>query len=62
MEASHSNNLIQLADMVCGSVARSCGHEDDRFRRLIGPRERFVQTWRNQKVNPPTYPFRERRP
>jgi hypothetical protein len=45
MEASHSSNLIQLADMVCGSIARSCTHQDNRFRDLIRRRERFVQAW-----------------
>jgi Protein of unknown function (DUF3800) len=45
MEASHSNNLIQLVDMVCGSIARSCAHQDDRFRDLIRRRARFVQAW-----------------
>ena len=49
MEVSHSNNLIQLADMICGSIARSCAHEDDRFRDLVKGRERFVQTWPNKK-------------
>lgn len=50
MEHSHSNNLIQLADMVCGAVARSfdvsktkqqCGE----FRDLIRWREERVQLW-----------------
>jgi hypothetical protein len=47
MEQSHSNNLVQLADMVCGSLARSCGSGDDRFRDLIRGKEKFVQSWPN---------------
>jgi Protein of unknown function (DUF3800) len=49
MEASHSNNLVQLADMVCGAVARSFNTNDDaqkdRFRKLIKRREKRVQFW-----------------
>jgi hypothetical protein len=48
MEASHSNNLLQLADMVCGAVARSFNREKkdgDRFRKMISHRERRVQFW-----------------
>lgn len=47
-EPSHSNNLIQLADMVCGAVARSLRDEKSgnmRFRKLIGHRELGVQLW-----------------
>lgn len=47
-EPSHSNNLIQLADMVCGSVARSFKSEKaDRavYRKIIGHRELDVQLW-----------------
>jgi hypothetical protein len=47
MEHSHSNSLVQLADMVCGALARSCATSDDRFRDLIRGREKFVQTWPN---------------
>jgi hypothetical protein len=48
MEASHSNNLVQLADMVCGAVARSYNAampEGGRFRKLLVRRERRVQLW-----------------
>ena len=48
MEGSHSNNLIQLADMACGAVARSYNSDkDDRdqFRNLIKRREGRVQFW-----------------
>lgn len=46
--SSHSNNLLQLADMVCGAVARSYrGDKEDRFlyRTLIKKRELHVQVW-----------------
>lgn len=48
MESSHSNNLLQLADMVCGAVYRSfdTAREDRRkFRRIIAHRELMVQVW-----------------
>lgn len=45
MEASHSNNLVQLADMVCGAVMRSYTASDPVFRDLIRKREKFVQLW-----------------
>jgi Protein of unknown function (DUF3800) len=48
LEASHSNNLLQFADMVCGAVARSyktakgnCGE----FRHLIKRHELGVTVW-----------------
>lgn len=49
VQDSRRNNLIQLADMVCGAVARSFkrkrrkGHQD--FRRKIAHREIYVQFW-----------------
>jgi len=45
MEASHSNNLLQLADMICGAVARDYSCRDQEFRKLIEPRERRIQFW-----------------
>lgn len=47
-ERSHSNNLLQLADMVCGAVARSFRTDkaDHAFyRRFIRHRELSVQVW-----------------
>lgn len=46
-EHSNRNNLLQLADMVCGSVNRYCSSKDDRedYRKLISHREIFVQFW-----------------
>ena len=47
-ETSHSNNLLQLADMVCGAVARSFVREKKNsrmYRKIIGHRELGVQVW-----------------
>ena len=47
-ESSHSNSLLQLADMICGAVARSFheGRTDAlEFRKRIGHRELDVQEW-----------------
>jgi hypothetical protein len=47
LQNSHSNNLLQLADMVCGAVARSYSQKEDAetYRRLIAHREIYVQFW-----------------
>jgi hypothetical protein len=48
MEDSRSNNLLQLADMICGSVARSfmVDKEDRRtYRNIISHREMVIQIW-----------------
>lgn len=48
MQRSHGNNLLQLADMVCGSLARSFkSDKNDRtvYRHLIRHRELSVQVW-----------------
>ena len=47
-EWSHNNNLVQLADMVCGAVARSYRKDKgDRFvyRDIIRAHETKVQFW-----------------
>jgi len=47
-ERSHNNNLLQLADMVCGAVARSYRPDkaDARvYRTLVHHRELKVQVW-----------------
>lgn len=47
-ERSHNNNLLQLADMICGAVARSVRVEkgdSDVYRRLIRHRELNVREW-----------------
>lgn len=48
MERADSNNLLQLADMVCGAVARSFNvgkQERMAFRNIIRHREIRVQLW-----------------
>jgi len=47
MEKSHSNNLVQLADMVCGAVARVYSNKIDggEYRNMIKKREGRVQFW-----------------
>jgi Protein of unknown function (DUF3800) len=48
MEASHSNNLLQLADMVCGAVFRSFDMTKTsrrEFRKMVSHRELMVQVW-----------------
>ncbi len=45
MEKSHSNNLLQLADMICGAVMRSYAGSDNTFRDLVKRREKYVQRW-----------------
>lgn len=47
-EDSDSNNLLQLADMVCGAIARSYKTDKEdagRFRRMVSHRELSVQLW-----------------
>ncbi len=47
-ERSHTNNLIQLADMVCGAVARSFRTDKADhtvYRRIVQHRELKVQVW-----------------
>jgi len=45
VQDSQSNNLLQLADMVCGAVARNYSQKADAgvYRRLIAHREIYVQ-------------------
>jgi hypothetical protein len=47
IQDSHRNNLLQLADMVCGAVARSYKEKVDAktCRNLISHREIYVQFW-----------------
>lgn len=47
LEDSHKNSLIQLADMICGAVARSFTDKKDAadFRRIVKERESYVQVW-----------------
>jgi hypothetical protein len=47
MEDSKKSNLLQLADMVAGSVARSYKGKKDSavYRSIIRPKENYVQVW-----------------
>lgn len=47
MEDSAKNSLIQLADMVCGAVARSFSGKKDAqdYRRIVKTKEAHVQVW-----------------
>lgn len=48
MEPSHSNNLLQLADMVSGAIFRSFRYEKKNrrfFRDIVSARELRVQVW-----------------
>jgi len=47
MQAAHKSNLLQLADMVAGAVARSYKDKPDRdlYRQLIRRKEVGVQLW-----------------
>jgi hypothetical protein len=52
IQDSKNNNLLQLADMVCGAVARSFSQKRDAqtYRKWLKPREARVQFW--PKENP----------
>lgn len=47
IQESHRNNLLQLADMICGAVARSYSDKKDakEYRKAVSQRERHVQIW-----------------
>jgi hypothetical protein len=47
VQDSKNNDLLQMADMVCGAVARyhTQKHDSDDYRRLISHREMNVQFW-----------------
>jgi hypothetical protein len=47
LQDSQQNHLLQMADMVCGAVARSFTPKDDatNYRRIISHREMYVQFW-----------------
>lgn len=47
-QRSKNNNLLQMADMITGSVSRSYESrkkDSQKFRRLLKPREIYVQIW-----------------
>ena len=48
MQESHTNNLLQVADMICGAVARSFneGKKDQWvYRKIVSHRELLVDVW-----------------
>ena len=47
IQSSHSNNLIQLADMIAGAIHRSFTKKEDKaiYRQIIQSREMKVQVW-----------------
>ncbi|MBL1214211.1 MAG: DUF3800 domain-containing protein [Ignavibacteriae bacterium] len=47
IQQSHKNNLLQLADMVCGAITYSIkGKKDNnKYRRMISHREIYCQFW-----------------
>lgn len=47
MQNSKGNNLLQLADMIAGSIARSLDgvKKNNIYRKIIKPREIYVQSW-----------------
>lgn len=48
LQDSKNNNLLQMADMVCGAVARSFKRDREdalEYRKLISHREVYVQFW-----------------
>jgi hypothetical protein len=45
IQPSHRNNLIQLADMICGTLWQTYRHQDDSYRRIIARRELGVRIW-----------------
>lgn len=44
-EDSRKNNLLQVADMICGAVFRSYTREDDTFRKIIQAKEEVIIEW-----------------
>lgn len=42
---SRQDNLLQLADMICGAVYRSYAREQDEFRDIIQTKEELVIEW-----------------
>lgn len=42
---SRKENLLQVADMICGAVYRSYAREQDEFREIISSKEEIVLEW-----------------
>lgn len=52
IQTSHTNNLIQLADMVCGAIAYSFKKKKkngEKYRDIISHREIYCQVWPKRK-------------
>lgn len=47
IQSSHTNNLIQLVDMIAGAVHRNFTNKGDKdiYRKMIGSKEIYVQVW-----------------
>ncbi len=47
IQSSHSNNLIQLADMIAGAVHRNFSRKGDKdvYRKIVNSKEIYVQIW-----------------
>lgn len=47
IQRSHTNNLLQLADMVAGAIHRSFTNKNDKeiYRKMIKMKEIYVQIW-----------------
>lgn len=47
IQSSHTNNLIQLADMIAGAVHRSFTNKGDKeiYRKILGAKEINAQVW-----------------
>jgi hypothetical protein len=52
LEDSHKNNLLQLADMICGAVARFHKHGEKNYYQIIKKREEKVEIWTKENSNP----------
>lgn len=52
LEDSHKNNLLQLADMICGAVARLYKQGETNYHQIIKHREEIVEIWTKENSNP----------
>jgi hypothetical protein len=52
LEDSHKNNLLQLADMICGAVARLYKQGEKNNHQIIKHREEIVEIWTKENSNP----------
>jgi hypothetical protein len=52
LEDSHKNNLLQLADMVCGAVARYYKNNEKNYLEIVKKREEIIEFWTKENSNP----------